>query len=157
MPKERRFLYLKDNSFRHAEKCLYEYKRNLACLEVLKQDLQVLKNSDDVHAQNYEVPFNKNSQPSDPVASRVEKIEAIERRIKQVERWTKPVERLEKDLNSPEVLENSHNKDLLQILKLFYFGKNSVNAVIDEMALGRTTFFNYRHELVIMAINYFGF
>lgn len=157
MSNERRFYLLKDNSFRHAEKCLYEYKRNLACLEVLKQDLQVLKNSDDVHAQNYEVPFNKNSQPSDPVASRVEKIEAIERRIKQVERWTKPVERLEKDLNSPEVLENSHNKDLLQILKLFYFGKNSVNAVIDEMALGRTTFFNYRHELVIMAINYFGF
>lgn len=157
MHNKRRCYYLKDNSFRHAEKCLYEYKRNLACLEVLKQDLQVLKTSDDVHAQNYEVPFNKNSQPSNPVASRVEKIEAIERRIKQVERWTKPVERLEKDLNSSEVLENSHNKEMLQILKLFYFNSNAVDLVMRQLHLSRSPFFRKRKKLVLMAIDYLGF
>ena len=37
-------------SFRYAEKCLYEYKRNMAGLKVLRDDLRVLEASTDVHA-----------------------------------------------------------------------------------------------------------
>ena len=47
---------MKDNNvdmFKYAEKCLYEYKRNLAALEILRQELQSERSSTDVHGQNY--------------------------------------------------------------------------------------------------------
>ena len=155
--KGRLFKILKKDNFRYAEKCLYEYKRNLACLEVLRQDLQMLKVSSDVHAQSYDSTIGKNSLPSDPVLSRLLKIETVEHRIKQLERLTKPIERFEVDLKSPEVLENSRKKDLLQILNLFYFGGNSVDLVTEKLGLSRRLFFYKRRELVLEVIDYLGF
>lgn len=136
---------------------MYEYKRNVACLEVLRGDLQVLKSSTDVKAQSYEVMFGNNMLPSDPVVTHFTKIETVENRIKQLERWTSPIRKLEEDLNAPYVLENSRSKELLEILRLYYFGGNAIDLVTSELKISRSPFFRRRRELVLMAINYLGF
>ena len=142
------------DKFRYAEKCLYEYKRNLACLEVLREDLRVEQAGTDVHAQNYQYTFNFTGEPSNPVQARLLKIETLEERIRKLERWTKPITMLLKDLTSPDSLDTSHNKELYEVLRLMYLGKNQPDAIIDELRIARRTFYNRRRELVYTAISY---
>ena len=142
------------NKFRHTEKCLYEYKRNLAALDVLREDLRVEKVRSDVHVQNYQLSFNFGGEPSNPVESRMIKIEKLEERIKYLERYTKPIEKMISDLDAPENLEGSNNKMLLNILKLLYFGKNIVEDILEELHIARRTFTRKRRELVFMASDY---
>ena len=144
------------DKFRYAEKCLYDYKRNQACLEVLREDLRVAQISPDVHAQNYQYTFGFNGEPSNPVQARLIKIEALEERIKQLERITKPLTLLIENLNAPEVLDGSENKMLYEILRLMYLGKNIPDAIIEELKIARRTFFNRRRELVNLAVSYLG-
>ena len=142
------------NSFKYAEKCLYEYKRNLAGLRVLREDLRVIQAGLDVHAQNYQYTFNFTGEISNPVQSRLLKIESLEERIRKLERVVNPITQLIEDLTAPEVLEYSPSNDLLQVLKLMYFGKNPPGAIMNELNIARTTFFKQRRELVNMAISY---
>lgn len=145
------------DSFRYAEKCLYEYKRNLAGLKVLREDLRVMQAGLDVHAQNYQYTFNFTGEVSNPVQSRMLKIESLEERIRKLERVVTPITQLIEDLTAPEVLEYSPSKDLLRVLKLMYFGKNPPNVIMNELNIARTTFFKQRRELVNMAISYLAF
>lgn len=142
------------DSYRHAEKCLYEYKRNIAGLRVLREDLRVMQAGLDVHAQNYQYTFNFTGEASNPVHSRLVKIESIEARIRYLERYTKPITQLIEDLTAPEVLEYSDNRGLMDILKLLYFGKNPPEIVMDELKIAKRTFYRQRRELVNMAISY---
>ena len=144
------------DKFRFAEKCLYEYKKNIACLDILRDDLKVEKSGTDVHAQNYQLSFNFTGEPSDPVQARLLKIEALEDKIRRLERYSKPITQLITDLNSPETLEESDNKILLGILRFMYFGKNKPKAVQDELNLSEQTFFRRRREIVRMAGDYLG-
>ena len=141
-------------SFKYAEKCLYEYKRNLAGLRVLREDLRVIQAGLDVHAQNYQYTFNFTGEVSNPVQSRLLKIESLEERIRKLERVVNPITQLIEDLTAPEVLEYSPSNDLLQVLKLMYFGKNPPDAIMNELNIARRTFFRQRRELVNMAISY---
>ena len=143
----------KDN-FRYAEKCLYNYKKNLACLDVLKEDLRVERACTDVHAQNYQYSFGFTGDPSNPLQNRIIKIENIEERIKILERCTKPITQLITDLNAPENLEGSENKILLDILKYMYLGKNFPDAIIQELHITRRTFARRRRDLIYMVIDY---
>lgn len=145
------------NKFRYAEKCLYEYKRNLAALEILREDLRVAQASTDVHVQNYQSFFSSNSDPSNSVQARLMKIESIEGKIRVIERFTKPITKLIEDLSAPENLKGSDNKLFLDILKLIYFGKNIPDVVIDELNVSRRTFFRFRRDLVYLAIGYLAF
>lgn len=145
------------NKFRYAEKCLYEYKRNIAALNVLREDLRVERAGTDVHVQNYQFSFGFNGEPSNPVEARLIKIESLERRIQQLERYTKPIENMMSDLDAPENLSNSNNKMLLNILKLLYFGKNTVDDIIEEMNIAKRTFSRKRRELVFLASDYLAF
>ena len=144
------------NKFRHAEKCLYEYKRNIAALDVLREDLRVEKAGTDVHAQSYQLNFNFGS-PSNPVESRLIKIENLENKIRMLERYTKPITQLMTDLDAPENLQDSDNELLLNILKLLYFGKNNINAILDELHIARRTFARKRRYLVLMTADYLAF
>lgn len=142
------------DKFRYAEKCLYEYKRNIAGLKVLREDLRVFQNGLDVRAQNYQYTFGFNGEVSDPVHQRLAKIEKIEERISILERWTKPITQLIEDLTAPEVLRYSENKGLMEILSLMYFGKNPPETIMEELKIARRTFYNRRRELVNMAVSY---
>ena len=143
----------KDN-FRYAEKCLYEYKRNVAGLRVLREDLRSANACLDVRAQNYQYTFSFTGEVSNPVQSRLVKIEGIEERIRKLERITKPITQLIDDLTAPEVLEYSNNKGLMDIMKLLYFGKNPPESVIEELKIAKRTFYRQRRELVNMAVSY---
>jgi len=145
------------NKFRYAEKCLYEYKRNIAALDVLRDDLKIERASTDVHAQSYQLSFGFNSEPSNPPESRLIKIENLESKIKLLERRTKPITQLMADLNAPENLKGSDNKLLLDILKLLYFGKNTINAIMNELYISRRTFARKRRDLVLLAADYLAF
>ena len=142
------------NNFRYAEKCLYEYKRNLAAINILREDLRVENAQNSIHVQNYQFSFGFSGEPSNPVEERVIKIEKIKERIQKLERCTNPITQLITDLNAPENLKYSDNKTLFNILKLLYFGKNTVADIRDELNLGRRTFARKRRELVIMACGY---
>lgn len=139
--------------FRYAEKCLYEYKRNLACLNVLYDDLKVAKASVDVKAQSYN-NLPSGGDVSDPVSSRVLKIEQIEERIKYLERLTKPITTLIADLNSPDVLNGSYKANLMEVLRLYYFGQNVLDVILEKLNLTRRTFFRLRRELIYVSICY---
>ena len=142
--------------FRYAEKCLYDYKRNIACLKVLQEDLRVERAGCDVHAQNYQYAINFTGDPSNPVQARVMRIEMLEERIRQLERVTKPITLLMENLKAPEVLNGSDNEILSEILRLMYFGKNPPDVIISELKIARRTFFNSLRELVFTAISYLG-
>ena len=144
------------DKFRYAEKCLYDYKRNQACLEILREDLRVTQADTDVRVQNYQYTFGFNGEPSNPIQARLIKIETLEERIKQLERITKPLTLLMENLNAPEVLDGSENKILYEILRLMYLGKNIPDAIIDELKIARRTFFKRRRNLVNLAMSYLG-
>lgn len=143
-----------NDKFKFAEKCLYEYKRNLACLGVLKEDLRVAEADIDVKAQNYQFQFTTGGEVSNPVQARLIKIESLEERIQYLERYTGPITLMMKDLNTPEALNGSRNSDLLLLLRLMYFGGNSPDAIMAELNIARTSFFRLRRELVCVAICY---
>ena len=142
------------DKFRYAERCLYDYKRNVAGLKVLREDLRVMRSGLDVQAQNYQYKLEFTGTVSDPVQARLLKIETIEERIRQLERYTLPIGQLIEDITAPEVLEYSENKSLMGILRLMYFGKNPPDAVMEELKLGRRTFYRQRRELVNMTASY---
>ena len=140
--------------FRYAEKCLYEYKRNMAALEVLRGDLRIAQADVDVHAQNYQAVFTSDGEPSNPVEARLMKIENIESKIQFLERNTKPITKLIEDLSAPENLEGSVNRMLLGVMKLFYFGKNFPEVIMEELSIAYRTFVRRRRELVFTVIGY---
>ena len=144
------------DKFRFAEKCLYEYKRNMACLEVLKEDLYVARSDTDVKGQNYQYTLDFTGGVSDPVSARLIKIENLECRIKYLERLTAPINVLMRDLTNEDVLNGSYNAELMSVLRLMYFGGNTPEAIIDELKISRTTFFKKRRALVCIAICYLG-
>lgn len=142
------------DKFRYAEKCLYGYKRNVACLKVLQDDLRIEELGTDVHAQNYHGMFNSAGEPSNPVESRQMKIESLRERIRILERCTNPITALISDLTSPNVLNGSSNAAMMDILKLMYFGGNTLDAIIEELNISRRTFFSRRRSLVYVTIGY---
>ena len=78
------------------------------------------------------------------------------RRILSVKRVTEPVQRLVQDLDSDNVLENSKKDDCKKILALFYFGRNGMSLVLNELNCSKSVFYDRRNFLVYSAIQYLG-
>ncbi len=145
------------DTFRFAEKCLYEYKRNMAGLDILRNDLQTIQAGTDVHAQNYDNALTFTGDPSDPVQTRMMRIEKLEERIRLLERMTQPVTRLVEDLTAPYVLEDSAKAEMYSLMELYYFGQNSIASVMEALHISRKNVYNRRRELVNMAMGYMGY
>ena len=147
-----------DGIFRFTEKLLFSYKDNLARLNILTEDLRVLRAGGDVHAQNYQMTFNF-SEPSDPVAAHTDKIISLETQIKKLERSTTPITRLiqEIDKNAAEASEYSPVKDFQALLKFFYFGGCTLYDVAEITKKSRRTLSSRRRKLVYKAADYLGF
>ena len=119
--------------FKYAEKCLYDYPRNMACLEVLRGDLQLEHSGSDVHAQNYQTQFTCKGLATNPIEARQLRIERLDERIRQLERCTQPISRLIDDLKAPYVHEGSVKAELLPVIELYYFGVNSSTYIMSEL------------------------
>lgn len=138
--------------FRFAERCLYDYKTNVARLEALRVELRALDSLSSVRVQTYDgIPGN--GEPQDVVSARLVKIERVEQNILFLERRTRPVEMLLADLSSPYVLEPAR-KEMLEILRLRYLHANTWERVMSILKIGKATFLRRRRELIDMAVRY---
>ena len=145
------------DEFRLTEKLLYEYMANLARLEILKDDLHVLRGGSDVKAQNYSLPnFSTTHSHSDPVSFYVERCEKLEEEISKLERFTIPITKLREDLNSTYVLEGSEKFAMKIILEFFYFGGNPLSLVLEKLHISRRNMYDVRTNLVKLAGVYLG-
>ena len=141
--------------FRFAERCLYDYKANMARLEVLRADLRILDAVSSVNVQAYDgVPGS--GDPQDAPSVRLIRIEKVEEDILHLERRTLPIRRLYDDLREDYILADSPKMILRGILDLFYFGENTWQATAHELGLGKSSFFEKRKELVRLTIRYLG-
>lgn len=142
--------------FRFAERCLYDYKANVARLEVMRADLRMLDAASSVKVQAYDgVPGS--GAPQDAPLARLERIERVEDGILHLERRTLPIRRLYDDLRENYVLADSPKMILRGILELFYLGENTWQATASELGLSRMSFFRRRNELVALSLRYLGF
>ena len=57
-------------------------------------------------------------------------------------------------MTSPDVLNGSNNKAMMDILRLMYFGGNLPEVIVEELKIARRTFFRIRRELVYVAEMY---
>lgn len=139
--------------FRYAEKCLYEYHSNLARLEVLREDLRVLRASYDFSSKSYQSTGTSCGTASDPVANHVIKIQELEAQIKRLERNTEPITKL---INSMELKKHSKGCEYKKILELFYFEEISLSEIAVRLKKSRQTISKRRQALVFKTISYLG-
>ena len=103
--------------FRFAERCLYDYKTNVARLEVLWADLRTLDAISSAKGQTYDaIPCLGHLR--DAVSARLERIEGVEQDILHLERRTLPIRRLYDDLREDYILEGSSRKKHFNIRSL---------------------------------------
>ena len=143
------------NPYKFAEKCLYDYRMNNARLKVLTEDLRVLRSGTDAHIQQYDKPTGQLYIMYDPVASYVERIDALENKIKRIERNTTPITTLRNDLQQASISNCNKKNDYLK--DLYYFDGNSLDSVAQELHCSRSTLYHRRRGLVTMAVHYLGF
>ena len=99
----------------------------------------------------------KKGMHSDPVVSYVIQIEKLEEEIKRLQRITEPISKMIQDLKTPYASEDSLNNDYIKILGLYYFGRNSVQIILDITQWSRAAFFRKKKKLALLAKNYLGY
>ena len=145
---------MKSEKFKFVEKCLYDYPKNCAKVDVLRLDLEVLRKNGDVKAQSYDNDSRgSEGGHSDPVWSFVEQVERLEKQIFKLERITTPITRLTRELK---MSKGTRKADLLQVLELYYFEDATSKESEDELHLDRKTLFRRRKYLVSLAGEYLG-
>lgn len=129
------------------ERCLWDYKANLASQAAMREEIAGLMS---VRGHSYEAHVI--SVASDPVADVTNRILNLEHKIKSSERRTRPVEKLQVDLQGSDMYISQMGK----ILSLRYIEHESIEAVMDELAISSATFWRRTKELIRTARKYFG-
>ena len=140
--------------FRKTEKRLYSYPHNLSLIGELAGKIAQLRDSGDVHAQDYGGRVKAGAGDADPVGAYVQNILTLEHRISVLEQATRPVTSL---LEYLEVSAESTHKHCLTILREFYFSRTPASRLLEATGWHRSTFYSRRLSLVIMAASFFGF
>ena len=142
-----------NDMFRFIEKCLYNYPSNLARIEVLSEDLRVLRAYGDVHSPLPQLFFNASNAYTDPVSSHVDKVQRLEAQIRRLERITAPITKLLKNIDT--FSQFAINQEYKQLLELFYFGGASLSEIACELHMSRSTLFRRRRGLVRKVSEYY--
>ena len=129
------------------ERCLWDYKANLASQAAMREEIANLMS---VRGHSYEAHVI--SVASDPVADVTNRILNLEHRIKNSEKRTRPVEKLRGDLQSSDMYISQMGK----ILSLRYIEHESIEVVMDKLAISSSTFWRRTKELLRTARKYFG-
>ncbi len=130
---------------KYVERCLWDYKANVAMLEILTLRLGALRS---VHGHNYEAHSVNGA--SDPVANVTGQILDLEKKIHRTGLMVYPVQRLEADLKG----NAQPTYHMQEILKLRYFEHNSREYVQSELGLSQTTYWRRQEELLRLARKY---
>ena len=132
---------------RYVERCLWEYKENVAMLERLCWLLSVARS---VRGHSYEAHVAGNV--SDPVADVVNRVMNLEKRIVKTLERTKPVDKLWKDISGGAY----QDKYIREVLKMRYMEHVSVDAIRDVLHISSSTYGRVKQKLLKVAGKYFG-
>jgi len=138
----------KRDMYRKTEQCLYNYRTNLARLELLRSEVEELTNTGDIHVQDYGGRVNSSAVHADPVNRYVHKLLTLEHRISVLERYTRPITLLLENLQQDT---DNMSRHYLRILEYFYFGRLPVSRILEITRWNRNTFYSRRHSLVMLA------
>ena len=115
------------DTWRLAERLLYNYTTNLTCRELLIIDYNLIRAHGDIKAQAYTENYNKRRR--DAVAEHYERLSSIHSKIRRLERKIMPVKRLIHKLNYPSSDDDKELYHELQDVMLYiYFGHNTMRA-----------------------------
>ena len=132
---------------RYVERCLWEYRENLAMLERLYWLVSVARS---VRGHSYEAHVAGNT--TDPVADVVHRVMQLEKRIRKTYERVKPIERLNKD-----IAEGAHqDRYVREVLKMRYMEHVSVDTIRDELHISSSTYGRAKQKLLKIACKYFG-
>ena len=132
---------------RYVEKCLWEYRENLAMLEHLQW---LVGTAHSVRGHSYEAHVAGNV--SDAVADVVHRILQLEKRIMKTLERVKPIERLQKD-----IADGAHqDRYVREVLKRRYMEHVSVDTIRDELHISSSTYGRAKQKLLRIAGKYFG-
>ena len=131
----------------YVEKCLWEYRENVAMLEHLRALCQGLMS---VRGHSYEAHIAGNV--TNPVLDITDKRLKLESRIARTELRVKPVERLNRDMANGAY----NDRHIREVLKLRYMEHHSVDTVRDMLHISSSTYGRAKERLLKVACKYFG-
>lgn len=132
----------------YVERCLYDYKANIAEIEILSEQLDNIMS---LHGHSYEI-YNSQGE-SDPVGNIVSQKLKLERKIFLLQKRVKPVDKLIDDLKGSSI----RRQQMLEILKLKYIQHEDKDFIKKSIAISEATFWRRIKELRWLARRYFGF
>ena len=131
----------------YVEKCLYDYKVNIAEIEALIEKRSGLMS---MRAQSYH--SNNSYEVNDPVGNTVNQKLAIDKRISKLEKCVKAVEKLVNDLNGSA----SNVRQMAGILQLRYIQHEDKEVIKEKIRISERTFWRRVKELIRLAKRYLG-
>lgn len=131
----------------YVEKCLYDYKANIAEIEALIEKRSGLMS---MRAQSYH--SNNSYEVNDPVGNTVNQKLAIDKRISKLEKCVKAVEKLVNDLNGSA----SNVRQMAGILQLRYIQHEDKEVIKEKIRISERTFWRRVKELIRLAKRYLG-
>ena len=131
----------------YIEKCLWDYRDNLASIEMMREELAGLMS---VHGQEF--GGNAVNGISDPVPKVCERAMMLEKSIKKAEKMTLPITRMIEGLCGSDL----RIHQMREVLRLKYFEHESTSAVIRKAGISATTYFRRIGEIKTLARKYFG-
>lgn len=131
---------------KYVERCLWDYRANVAMLEMLRARVQELQS---VRGHSYEA--HSMNGISDPVAEVTNKVLGYEKKMEKTKTWIEPVRTLEEDLRAGKAGRSS----LLWILWLKYFDHMGIDDVKRELSVSGSTLYRQTLELLRLAKGYF--
>ena len=130
----------------YVERCLYEYKANMALVEEIKEEIKHLMS---LSSQGYEVVSR---QINNPVAEVTMKVISKEDKIKRTEKKIRPVRKLYEDLKGTAL----YISQLREILELKYFEQESTEDIKRKLSISGATLYRRKKKLLRLARKYFG-
>ena len=129
------------------ERCLYEYKANVAAVEILTLEIENLMS---VNGHKYDASMS-NAIP-DPVSDTAARKINLENKIVRLRQLIRPVEKLKADLagNSLRI------QQMREILVMKYINQEGNEHTQEKMAVSSRTFWRRVKELLQLAKKYFG-
>ena len=131
----------------YVERCLWEYRENVAMIEQLRA---VCKELMSVRGHSYEAHIA--GSVTNPVLDVTHKRLKLEARIARTELRVKPVERLNKDIANGAY----NDRHIREVLKLRYMEHRSVDTVMDMLHISSSTYGRAKDKLLRVACKYFG-
>lgn len=145
---------MQGKEYRYAEKVLYSYRSNLETASTLALELDILRETGDVKAQQYEQTPCKVSGISDPVSDHVSEVMRLEVRLKRVMRRVSAVDRLREDLVNGRVITVTKPENLVLVLDKYYIAGVTIYEFLSTFHWSRSIFYVRRRELVMITGEY---